>query len=249
MADGAQGGSYEPSSYVDDYPDYRNSGQFTNSSFVTPYPSQYSADQMEMPQPRMPSPPPPLPTSQQPYADPFSYNNQGRLNDAVASVVSNTDASAYLAPDVISQITATVIQQLKAYGLNNMQGQQSQQNLQSVSPPLNAPDSSPSVANRVIHTPPSEMHDYDASPPLATRTALPVKGMSSVAYPPERRESPGSQLSDSGSKDTRPKPPVRAATSGEITTLEKIWGKLFEDDKPTTRLSQFLRGIAVHLVR
>lgn len=34
----------------------------------------------------------------------------------------------------------------------------------------------------------------------------------------------------------------------EMTTLEKIWGKLFEDDKPTARLGQFLRGIAMHLV-
>jgi hypothetical protein len=34
----------------------------------------------------------------------------------------------------------------------------------------------------------------------------------------------------------------------EMTTLERIWGKLFEDGKPTKRLGQFLRGIAMHLV-
>jgi hypothetical protein len=34
----------------------------------------------------------------------------------------------------------------------------------------------------------------------------------------------------------------------EMTTLEKIWGKLFVDGKPTKRLGQFLRGIAMHLV-
>ncbi|KAJ5225988.1 hypothetical protein N7468_007213 [Penicillium chermesinum] len=33
-----------------------------------------------------------------------------------------------------------------------------------------------------------------------------------------------------------------------MTTLEKIWGKLFEDGKPTKRLGQFLRGIALHLI-
>jgi len=34
----------------------------------------------------------------------------------------------------------------------------------------------------------------------------------------------------------------------EVSTLERIWGKLFEDGKPTKRLGQFLRGIAMHLV-
>jgi hypothetical protein len=33
-----------------------------------------------------------------------------------------------------------------------------------------------------------------------------------------------------------------------MTTLEKIWGKLFEEGKPTKRVGQLLRGIAVHLV-
>ena len=34
----------------------------------------------------------------------------------------------------------------------------------------------------------------------------------------------------------------------ESTTLEKIWGKLFENGRPTERLGQLLRGIAVYLV-
>jgi hypothetical protein len=44
-------------------------------------------------------------------------------------------------------------------------------------------------------------------------------------------------------------PPPRLSTGNEETTLEKIWGPLFDrDGRPTRRLSQFLRGIAVHLV-
>jgi len=40
------------------------------------------------------------------------------------------------------------------------------------------------------------------------------------------------------------------ATSEETTTLEKIWGSLFDKDgQPTTRLSQLLRGLAMHIVR
>lgn len=53
---------------------------------------------------------------------------------------------------------------------------------------------------------------------------------------------------DSQKTDTRPKMVDRDATVMEMTTLEKIWGKLFEDGKPTKRLGQFLRGIAMHLV-
>lgn len=49
--------------------------------------------------------------------------------------------------------------------------------------------------------------------------------------------------------ESRPKPPDRDTTVMEMTTLERIWGKLFEDDKSTKRLGQFLRGIAMHLVR
>lgn len=60
-----------------------------------------------------------------------------------------------------------------------------------------------------------------------------------------RRESMSSHGSQ---KMERPKPPSRDATVVEMTTLEKIWGKLFVNGKPTKRLGQFLRGIAMHLV-
>lgn len=48
--------------------------------------------------------------------------------------------------------------------------------------------------------------------------------------------------------EARQKPPSRETTVTEMTTLEKIWGKLFEEGRPTKRLGQLLRGIAVHLV-
>lgn len=48
--------------------------------------------------------------------------------------------------------------------------------------------------------------------------------------------------------EARPKPPSRETTVTEMTTLEKIWGKLFEEGRPTKRLGQLLRGIAFHLV-
>lgn len=70
--------------------------------------------------------------------------------------------------------------------------------------------------------------------------------------PPERRE-PQARVSP----DKRPGAGIdprpatvsgRVPTQEELTTLEKIWGKMFDDGKPTPRLGQLLRGIAVHLV-
>lgn len=39
-----------------------------------------------------------------------------------------------------------------------------------------------------------------------------------------------------------------AADSAEATILEKIWQPLFDQDQPTMRLGQFLRGLAIHLI-
>ena len=66
-----------------------------------------------------------------------------------------------------------------------------------------------------------------------------------------RSGSRASQVSEYNNRvESRSSPLSRESTDadGEMTTLEKIWGKLFVDGKPTKRLSQFLRGIAMHLV-
>lgn len=68
---------------------------------------------------------------------------------------------------------------------------------------------------------------------------------------PRRSPSPSySQTSESSEKAyTRPKGPSRLSTSKEETTLEKIWGQLFDEEShPTNRLGQFLRGLAIHIV-
>ena len=46
----------------------------------------------------------------------------------------------------------------------------------------------------------------------------------------------------------RPNKPTRTMTNEEETTLEKIWQPLFDDNQPTKRLGQFLRGLALHIV-
>lgn len=232
-----------------------------------PYPSYYEPDHINMPQPPIPQPPMPGSPAQNPEAypnPPRPPQNNGNIDEAVSSAVHNADSSTYLSPDVLSHITATVIQQLKATGLENIQGSgpppppppQSQPPWPSVDPLLRAHNDSPhSMApQRSSSIPPPNPipGPYDPQSQYAPPSGYPADTRSSSQSSPDlpdRHDSLSSQCSDRSAKpETRPKPPSRDATLTEITTLEKIWGKLFEDGKPTKRLGQFLRGIAVHLV-
>ncbi|KAN0071221.1 hypothetical protein V8E54_010652 [Elaphomyces granulatus] len=198
-----------------------------------PYPSQYVPDRVQMPQPPSLAGPP-LPSR------PPNINTQVGLNDAVASAV-RADNSGYLSPDVISHITANVIQQLKTLGLDNLPGQQPPPSpgLQ----PNSYDESSSSDHGRNVHTPPSaDGHELDSSPPQSKHLKPSVS-----AVAPDRNASPLSQNNDQAWKEIRPTLPSRVPTL-EVTTLEKIWGRLFDNGKPTPRLGQFLRGIAVHLI-
>ncbi|PLB55694.1 hypothetical protein P170DRAFT_375638 [Aspergillus steynii IBT 23096] len=267
------------------HPNQIDPNEYRPTSYTPPYPSQYGSDRLNMPQPSAPpmssSPSNPYP---HPYQDPSLWQQQqpqqqqppppppsqpphtGRINDAVNSAFNNqADNSNYLPPEVLSQITATVIQQLKETGLNNLQSDQ-----QSSYPPPRPPKAwSPAASNSVpSEAPPSPslgMHNPSPSrtpnpgheatnfppPPSAAYPGTPRFHRPSPAPPLERRESPASQTSDHSHRvESRPKPPPREedATVTELTTLEKIWGKFFENGKPTERLGQFLRGIAIHLI-
>ncbi|PYH99605.1 hypothetical protein BO71DRAFT_342246 [Aspergillus ellipticus CBS 707.79] len=243
------------------------------SSYTPPYPSQYGTEQFNMPQPPVPQPSVPPPSSSppgyypQPPYEPTPWQQQqqppppptGRINEAVNSAFHQTDSPAYLSPEVVSQITATVIQQLKATGLDNLPGDQQPPQW---APPATAPMQGESPYSPVRpHTspPPPPKIPQDSSEyqtPMPPPVQPPVHPNSPHLFPgptsghaEERRGSPASQASGySQHVEPRPKPPSREATVTEMTTLEKIWGRLFEDGKPTERLGQFLRGIAVHLI-
>ncbi|KAI9044055.1 uncharacterized protein KD926_001878 [Aspergillus affinis] len=254
--------------------------EYRPTSYTPPYPSQYGSDRLNMPQPSVPpmssSPsnqyhhayqdpnmwqqqqqqqqPPPPPQSQPP--------NTGRINDAVNSAFNNqADNSNYLPPEVLSQITATVIQQLKETGLNNLQGDQQSSYLPPRPSKPWSPAATSSVPSEASPSPSMGMHNPSPSPtpnsghegtnfpppPSAGYSGVPRFHRVSPA-PVERRDSPASQASDHSHRvESRPKPPPRDedATVTELTTLEKIWGKLFENGKPTEKLGQFLRGIAI----
>lgn len=225
-----------------------------------PYPSNYyEPDRLNMPQPQMPPNPSQAP-NMEPYPEPPHQQNTGYLNDAVTSAVNNADSSAYLSPDVLSQITATVIQQLKATGLDNLPGSGSTApppRSQSQQPPYTAPEypprphseSPPTASQRSGSAPNPVPNSYENPQSYTAPSGYADDNRPNTKLPPDAsRRRHDSMSSQESQKAERPKPPSRDATVVEMTTLERIWGKLFEDGKPTKRLGQFLRGIAMHLV-
>ncbi|KAJ6008425.1 hypothetical protein N7540_012401 [Penicillium herquei] len=252
---------------------------------VPPYPSYYESDHINMPQPQMPptaSPAPPTTGYEQGYEQypepphPQSANT-GQINEAVSSAVyNNANTNSYLSPEVLSQITSTVIQQLKASGLNDIQGSsnkipqphyphpptsrphsQTPQSSWSV-PPTDLPQrpqtESPTGAaypeGRSIPHANTLPNGFEINPPYSEHLGYSAKPRSSSKSSVDKVSRRTASMSSQGSVkiESRPKPPDRDTTVMEMTTLEKIWGKLFEDDKPTKRLGQFLRGIAMHLI-
>ncbi|KAL3439426.1 hypothetical protein BDV09DRAFT_2235 [Aspergillus tetrazonus] len=236
-------------------------------SFEPPYPYQQNSDYLSMPQPQVPPPqaPPPQTTAQGYYPEPPREQNSwppppppqtGRINDAVTSAVGNSAPSSYVSPELVAQITANVIQQLGAAGINSPvnhppppqwaapQPYQAPQSYQAPSAPHTPTISHGTPPPTTFQPPPPP------PPPQSEQPGAPFQQSRLSETPPQeksRRESPASQMSDSGQKaDSRPKPPMRTDTFP--TTLEKIWGKLFDDGKPTERLGQFLRGIAMYLI-
>lgn len=121
-------------------------------------------------------------------------------------------------------------------------------------------DNSPPLSHRQVYTPPSPHRPI--SPPRAvddaadltrspTRSTHSGHGRFSPDNSRRRGSTTGSSGEEknrpkSGDEKSRPKPLTRQPT--DITTLEKIWGPLFEGPTPTPRLGQLLRGIALHLI-
>lgn len=176
-------------------------------------------------------------------------------------------------PELIAQITKNVLKQLKTSGIESSATPVPPQAAYPPPPPppvqqpvplspSTVSGSSPPMPTRVFTPPSPHKHaDYPhyASPqsqsgvlpgvaqsPQEPRS--PVREAQPSIFYDRRTSSPLSQTSDSG--QTRPKGPARLSTAVEETTLEKIWGQLFDEGgHPTPRLSQFLRGLAVHIVR
>ncbi len=193
-----------------------------------------------------------------------------KVDEAVNSAFdrAQTETSNYVPPELIAQITQNVIKQLQSSGIEGSTPIPSQSGF-SPPPAVYQPvplspsttsGTSPNIPNRV-YTPPSPhkhpdypIHTSPSQSQSGYRTDVPQSPWDPKAShfsPPRRSSSPESPTSKSTDKPyTRPKGPSRLSTSKEETTLERIWGQLFDEDShPTARLGQFLRGLAIHIVR
>lgn len=200
------------------------------------------------------------------------------ISEAVSSALDKADTSNYVPPELIAKITENVIKQLKTSGLESGTPvpQMSKQYSPPPPPPIQQPiPLSPSTVSassppmqRNMYTPPSphkhqdhpkrESPEFRSAPPQGAPQSpreapnFQFKEMSprespNFQFKERRASSPYSEINDSGY--TRPKGPTRLSTGRDETTLEKIWGQLFdEESNPTARLGQFLRGLAVHIV-
>lgn len=135
-------------------------------------------------------------------------------------------------------------------------------------------DTTKSVPSRPVHTPPSParrssndsslpdhhlLHEHHHPPVDGTREDLSGRYGDRTEDAPLRRTETNSFSSrqvprdrsaeDSDSSRRRPPLVSRQKTDEEETVVEKMWQPLFGGDgKPTPRLGQFLRGLALHLV-
>ena len=197
------------------------------------------------------------------------------IDDAVNDALHKAEPSSSIPPDLIAQITQNVIQHFQSVGLETSTPVPTQNGIH---PPPQAPapeqqpvptspsttnsGTSPTMPGRVFTPPSPQKHaDFvDRNSPILQSGQVPEPSNSPSrglrnpgAFSPNRSVSPMSQASDAsdmaGERPIRPKGPSRLHTGKEETTLEKIWGALFQEDgRSTLRLSQFLRGLAIHIV-
>jgi hypothetical protein len=206
-------------------------------------------------------------------ADPVRYQQARQpIDDAVNSAFRGTENISTISPEIInqitSQITANVMQQLRATNVpppTNITLSGTTAGGSTTSPSAG----SPQMEHRNVYTPPSPIRPPDdhipppVSPPPVTAQQKPftsnqgrktppephrasISGQDSQAEEADHREERREEQTDRGA---RPKGPKRLTTAQDATILEKIWGTLFDDEgQATPRLGQFLRGIAIHLI-
>lgn len=193
---------------------------------------------------------------------------QKPVDEAVTSAFDRAETPNHVPPELIAQITQNVIKQLQTGGIDAGTPVPPTQNPFSPPPqhihqpvpqsPSTASGTSPNMPNRVYTPPSPQKHpDYPShTSPQSQSGYLPdsppsPKESRAANTSSRRSSSPLSLSSDISEKvSKRPRGPSRLSTGKEETTLERIWGQLFDEEgHSTVRLGQFLRGLAVHIVR
>jgi len=235
---------YDDGTY-DDTPERKTATRPPTSSYVPP-PSAATRDYVPTPRAgrsRAPSNAPPPTTSQSQPLRP--------VKESVDSGYEGADSGSQVDPDLVAQITQSVIANLKLSGM--VKEPQSDYDApplsaRSAAPPQTFPTpATPSYSDRFegsnIDTAIPDVRDYEIDQKRFSRDVPDY----SPRYGGEGEESPR-HLSPQRSQPARPQMPAQEP-SDDTTILEKIWQPLFDEkSRGTPRLGQFLRGLAIHIV-
>lgn len=173
-----------------------------------------------------------------------------RYRDVVNPSFERSDSLNQVPPDLVAQITEQVINNLKLNGIGSSAPPSSTQ----PAPQSSSNAHSSAIPSRNIHTPPSpERYGgsfvSSASSEDDTRMGGRLDGTYEKEVSPKHTDKlpvPAKPMENL----TRPKPVERSSTGNTASTLEKIWQPLFDaNGNATPRLGQFLRGVAIHIVR
>lgn len=183
-----------------------------------------------------------------------SYQAQAQappLVSAVNTAFDHSDAVRELDPHLVAKITEQVIHQLKATGITGTAPEQPQQPVPKRNGHSRSPTDSTTASIPPRYTPPSptrrEESSYgSASPEPQWERPIPYDANNEAS----RSRRSNSNASPTRGDDARHRQrPVRVPSAvEEASTVEKIWQPLFENGRPTPRLGQFLRGLAIHII-
>ncbi|KAI1948543.1 hypothetical protein LOZ57_002902 [Ophidiomyces ophidiicola] len=251
-----KGGFTTPNTYASPQP-FRASGPppFPDSCSATSdgsrFPPQHPSPSPQcQPPPPAPIPPPPTTDLADPLTDPMRfYQNQHTPQRDPPPFQQKIDVP----PEVIAQITASVVQQLQ--GLNFAGN--------SAAPAPNHPAHNTSLApftpsvsefshpsTTQVYTPPSPFRGPEGSfqSPQFSNVQFAQIPHNFAQAPPVEHDDDESQSPFDRPGTNRPKP-SRLSTQDE-TPVEKTWGQLFDrDGVPTSRFGQLVRGVAMHLIQ
>lgn len=173
------------------------------------------------------------------------------LDSAVNTAFDHSDAARDLDPQLVAKITEQVISQLKATGITGTAPAQPHQPVSTRNGRSGSPTDSTTAYIPARYTPPSpnrrDGSSYGSASPEPQWDRPSQHDTNNENSRPRRSNS---TVSPTRGEDVRPRPrPLRVLTAvEEATVLEKAWKPLFDNNRPTLRLGQFLRGLAIHII-
>jgi hypothetical protein len=181
---------------------------------------------------------------------------QQPLKNAIGNAFDRSNSARTVDPDLIAQIAAevkkSVLDEIKLSGIGGATQPQTGTTPSQQHVPPSPSSTSASIPPRNVYTPPSPFHaDYPDQPypshdPLV-RDPLLDEQFDETPTPRHEGHVPVDATQERPS--ARPPPAVRMTTD-DFTPIEKMWQRLFDPDgQPLPRLGEFLRGLAMHLVR